>query len=525
MEDAIYQARNISKAFGPTVALDDVGFEVHKGSIVGLAGMNGAGKSTLLRIIAGAIRPDAGELILDGQSVSFDSTSDALHEGVAIVSQELSLFPSLSVEENLRIVRGRRTWESTAAFRQEAEQVLGELGFEYGLNDRVKTLSLAESQLVEIARALLQQPRVLILDEPTSSLHAAEVGRLHKQLRRLRDQGVGIVYVTHFLEDLIDVCDEAIVLRNGRRVEAPDLKQADPLPQVVAAMLGASEAADYEMSTGQGTNKPAASRSADIVPLEITDLKGEAGFCVDHLKVEPGEIYGLAGLLGSGVSKLFEALFGLTPAVSGTATLPSGMPLRTSPATAVDAGVSYMPADRKAIGLMQRQSICENVASVRTLAQGKDGFVPSQARLHDVAHRRCEELGVRMASVDQIVSTLSGGNQQKVVFAKWLEAAPSLLLLDDPTRGIDVHARREIHGIIKTLAATGKIILMYSSDPGEIVEIADRIGVFLDGKLIGELQGAEKTEHNVVVMMNSTKGSLQNQAVEQNKQTLAGGAR
>ncbi|MEW5420275.1 sugar ABC transporter ATP-binding protein, partial [Amorphus sp. 3PC139-8] len=474
MEGAIYVATGIRKTFGPTVALDDVGFEVSRGSIVGLAGMNGAGKSTLLRIIAGATQPDVGQLRIDGREVKFASTSDALSEGVAIVSQELSLFPSLTVEENLKIVDGRGGWASGAKFRRDAEQTLSELGFTYGLKERVEGLNLAERQLVEIARALLQRPRVLILDEPTSSLHAAEVEQLHAQLRRLRDDGVGIVYVTHFLEDLLDVCDEAVVLRNGQRVESPDMARSDALPALVSAMLGDADV-DADESAVAGEAELAHFVPKAGGPLTISNLKADPALVVPQLNIAPGEVYGLAGLVGSGVSDLFEVLFGLKKASSGSVTLPSGKPLQKSPVAAVRAGVAYVPSDRKTVGLMQRQTIGENVVSVRALAQGRDGWIPNRATLGEVAGKHCAELGVRMSSTDQIVSTLSGGNQQKVVFAKWLEAEPSMLLLDDPTRGIDIHARHEIHEIIRKLARSGMTILIYSSDPGE-VDLPQRSG-------------------------------------------------
>jgi ABC-type sugar transport system ATPase subunit len=505
MKSIIYSAHAIRKVFGPTIALDDVSFDVPEGSIVGLVGMNGAGKSTLMRVIAGAVAPDSGRLSIDGQDVSFGSTSDALNEGVAIVSQELSLFPSLTVLENLQIMQGRRKWPSRAAFRKSAREVLQRLGFAFRLGDRVAELGLADRQVVEIARALLQVPRVLILDEPTSALHAAEVERLHIQLRRLRDSGVGIVYVTHFLEDILDVCDEIVVLRNGSRVECPDLSHTDRLPRLVAAMLGET--------TVSGLKPKRNDEGADVVgegasaPLSISGLKGPNGLVIEGLSVQPGEIVGLAGLIGSGVAELFSVLFGLKRLEAGKIVLPSGLALQETPADAVRAGVAYVPPERKTIGLMQRQTIGENVISVRTLAQGRDGFFPNRSRLEQVAWGRCAELDIRMSSIRQVVSTLSGGNQQKVVFAKWLEAGPSLLLLDDPTRGIDVSARQEIHHIVRRLARSGLVILYYSSDPAETVQIADRIGVFVDGALIRELSGDKKTEHNVITLMNSSVDS------------------
>lgn len=498
----IYSARNIRKAFGPTVAVSDVTFEVPERSIVGLVGMNGAGKSTMLRIIAGALAPDAGELLLDGKPVSFSSTAAAHDLGIAIVSQELSLFPALTVEENLRMRNARRRWPSAEAFRADARRILRELGFAFDLSDRVRDLGLADRQLVEIARALLQEPRILVLDEPTSALHASEVERLHLQLRRLRDAGVGVVYVTHFLEDLLDVCDNVVVLRNGRRIETPDLSGEEALTRLVAAMLGDVTVSDAATVASSPSGEAAATTYG---PLVIRGLSGPNGLEIESLTVQPGEILGLAGLVGSGVEDLFRVLFGFVTPSAGDIRLPSGQPAQSSPARSVAAGVAYTPADRKAVGLMQRQSIAENVASVRALVQGAYGTFPNARQIADAAERRCRELGVKMASVHQLVSDLSGGNQQKVVFAKWLEANPSLLLLDDPTRGIDVRAREEIHAVIRSFAVSGKVVLLYSSDPAETVNVATRTAIFVDGRLAAEVRGEDQTEHNVVTLMNSSQ--------------------
>jgi ABC-type sugar transport system ATPase subunit len=502
MKNVIYSVQGIRKSFGPTVALDGVNFDVREGAIVGLVGTNGAGKSTLMRVIAGAVAPDAGGLFIDGRKISLGSTLDALNEGVAIVSQELSLFPSLTIEENLRFVQGKQKWRSKSAFRKSASETLKQLGAVFELTDRVARLGLADRQVIEIARALLQRPRVLILDEPTSALHAAEVGRLHTQLRRLRDSGVGIVYVSHFLEDLLDVCDEITVLRNGRCVECPDLTKADRLPRLVAAMLGDPPASSAVKTVDEAA--AVSDQSTTTAPLMISGLKGPKRLDIEELSAKPGEIVGLAGLVGSGVEELFAVLFGLQSSRAGTVRLPSGRALPETPADAVRAGIAYVPPDRKTMGLMLRQTIGENVVSVRTLAQGRDGFVLDRVGLARAASKRCAELGVRMSSIQQIVGALSGGNQQKVVFAKWLEANPSLLLLDDSTRGIDIGARQEIHNIIRRLNRLGLVILFYSSDPAEIVQIADRISVFVDGVIIGELSGEQKTEHNVITLMNSS---------------------
>lgn len=499
MNQTTYTATGIKKAFGATVALDNVSITVKAGTIVGLVGGNGAGKSTFMRILAGAIAPDAGEINIGGKERMFSSTRDAVASGVAIVSQELSLFPELTVEENL-LFGGGEKWSSRADLRRRAQEILDNLGFAYRVRDLVKILGQADRQLVEIARALLSEPRFLILDEPTSALHTGEVARLHDQLRRLRDTGVGVIYVSHFLEDLLDVCDEIIVLRNGKCVPSLDLSLPDKLSCLVSAMLG-DVPPDAKTATQNGIAEEQKVAFAD--ELSISRLRGRR-LQVDHLIARPGEIVGLAGLAGSGVSELFSTLFGMQRPTSGAVTLPSKRPLQRTPADAVHAGVAYVPPDRKSSGLMLRQSIAENVISVRALAQGRDGFLLDRSALIALAKRRCEEIGVKMSSVKQIVGTLSGGNQQKVLFAKWLEANPSLLLLDDPTRGIDLKARNEIHHIVRRLGEAGLVVLYHSSDPAEIITVADRIHIFVDGVLSHELSGDSMTEHNLVTLMNSS---------------------
>jgi ABC-type sugar transport system ATPase subunit len=500
----IYAARDISKRFGAVKALSKVDFNVVEGEVNGLVGANGAGKSTLLKIIAGALPPDGGELKLDGKPLAMHSIEDAARAGIAIVSQELNLFPALNVEENLLLAPGRSTWRGRRAFARRARDVLQRLGVDAPLKTRLDRLSLADRQLVEIARALLQNPRVLILDEPTSSLHIAEVERLHDIIRGLRASGIGIVYVSHFLEEVLEISDNLAILRNGRRVPDNINPGEGQLPAVVAAMLG--ETPESMAERAQRVDAPAAAHRIpriDVGPLKIADLKGPSNLAIDRLEVPPGMIVGVAGLAGSGVEELFAVLFGVAKPKSGHATLPTGIPLPASTAGAVRAGIAYTPADRKQYGLMLRQSIAENVVSVRALTLKRDGLVLRAEALRRIAADRCRELGVVAASMQQRVASLSGGNQQKVVFAKWIEASPSLLVLDDPTRGIDIGAKREMHRIMRLLAQSGRVVLFSSSDPGEIVAVSDRVIVFVNGVLTRELDGASLTEHELVTAINT----------------------
>ena len=501
----IYAARNVTKRFGPVYALDDVDFDVVDAKINGLVGANGAGKSTLLKIIAGALSPDSGELRLDGKPLAMTSIEDAARAGIAIVSQELNLFPALSVEENLLLAPGVGAWGARRAFARSADEVLEKLGVSVTLKTPLRRLPLADRQLVEIARALLQKPRVLILDEPTSSLHAAEVERLHDIIRGLRDSGIGIVYVSHFLEELLEISDNLVILRNGRRVTEAIAPSVGNLKAVVAAMLGdAPDAgADRTQRRADGDDDGGGIPRIEAGPLRISGLRGPTDLVIDELQIEPGTVVGVAGLAGAGVEELFAVLFGLAKPRAGTITLPSGLPLPSNTAGAVQAGIAYTPADRKQFGLMLRQSIAENVVSVRSLTLKRDGFVLRAEALRKLAAERCRQLGVIAASVEQPVGALSGGNQQKVVFAKWIEAGPSLLVLDDPTRGIDIGAKREMHRIMHRLARSGRVVLFYSSDPGEIAAVSDRVIVFVDGIMTQQLDGGTLTEHALVTAINT----------------------
>jgi ABC-type sugar transport system ATPase subunit len=506
----IYSARGISKHFGVVQALSGVDLDVVQGKVVGLVGANGAGKSTLLKIIAGALPSDSGELRLDGEPLVMTSITHAAQAGIAIVSQELSLFPALSVEENLLLAPGGRDWKSRQSFARRAREILARLGVNVALKAPLHRLSLADRQLIEIARALLQNPRVLILDEPTSSLHAAEVDRLHDVIRSLRDSGIGVIYVSHFLEELLDISDSLVILRNGKVVPEHIAPVADRLNDVIAAMLGETPKSVAERSQKSDDEIAAHAPIAPIKvgPLRIVGLKGPRRLVIDNLEIFPGSIVGAAGLIGAGVEELFAVLFGLARPISGRITLPTGVPLPPDTAKAVKAGIAYSPADRKQHGLMLGQSIAENVVSVRALTLGRDGFVLRRRRLTNAAIERCRQLGVVGESVLQPVGTLSGGNQQKIVFAKWIEASPSLLVLDDPTRGIDVSAKREMHRIMRHLAQSGRVVLFSSSDPGETAAVADRAIVFVDGMLTQELHGNALTEHQLVAAMNTSANPM-----------------
>lgn len=503
MSDIVYSARAVSKRFGPQVALDSVDLDVVRGQVLGLVGANGAGKSTLMKILAGAEGHDSGELLLDGKPVRMNSMRDAWDSGIAFVSQELNLFSSLSILENLKLVPGNQKRRDKGTLAHEAVETLGKLGLNRKLSIKVGSMSLADRQLVEIARALLQHPDVLILDEPTSALHPAEVDRLLGVLGSLRDEGVAVVYISHFLDELMRISNSLVVLRDGRRVPFDSSPKSHTIDSIIKAMLG-----DLPAPVAAFETSGARSSDGGTVELRIRALQGPRNLKVDSFVATAGEVVGVAGLAGAGVEELFQILFGKAAPIGGSVTLPSGKAFSPNTNALVRSGVAYLPADRKHLGLTLQQSILDNVSAVRALTLGLDGFVPDRRRQAELTRARCKSLSVKMASIDQPASGLSGGNQQRVVFARWLEAAPALLLLDDPMRGVDVGSKREMYKMIRELAIDGRVVLFSSSDPADYVAVVDRLVVFVDGAISDTLTGTELNEHQIVASMNGQSAAM-----------------
>ena len=507
MSDIVYSARAISKQFGPQVALDSVDLDVVRGQVLGLVGANGAGKSTLMKILAGTQGHDSGELLLNGKPLRMTSMRDAWDSGIAFVSQELNLFPALSILENLKLVPGSQKRRDKETLAQEAVDTLRKLGLNRELSTKVSALPLADRQLVEIARALLQHPEVLILDEPTSALHPAEVGRLLGILGSLRDEGVAMVYISHFLDELMRISNSLVVLRDGRRVPFDPSPKSHTIDSIIKAMLG-------DLPSPVAVFKTSGARSPDGNPvaLRIRALEGPRNLKVDSFVATAGEVVGVAGLAGAGVEELFQILFGKAAPIGGSVALPSGKAFSPNTNSLVRSGVAYFPADRKHLGLTLQQSIVENVSAVRALTLGLDGFIPDRRRQAELTRSRCKSLSVKMASIDQPAAALSGGNQQRVVFARWLEAAPALLMLDDPMRGVDVGSKREMYKTIRELATDGRVILFSSSDPADYVAVVDRLVVFVDGAISDTLTGADLNEHQIVASMNGQSAAMSTSA-------------
>jgi ribose transport system ATP-binding protein len=481
----------ISKSYGGTVALESVDLRIRRASIHAILGENGAGKSTLIKVLTGVVRPDAGSVTIDGASFTVRSPATAAAAGIACVFQELSLVPDLSVADNIFLAHGtgRIGFIDRGRQRKSAEALLRELGSEVRPTDIVRSLTLSEAQLVEIAKALAKRPRLLILDEATSALGEQQVGRLFQILRRLRDEGVSILYITHRMHEVDTLCDTCSVFRNGRHVET--FAQGTRSPNaVVELMLGRAVSQIY----------PAKPAPADGPPLlEVRDLSWDGRIDKVSFVVRPGEIYGIGGLEGHGQHETLLALFGVLRNVSGEIRF-DGRPVTIgSPGKAKcrELGIALVPEDRKSEGLHLPLTIANNLTLSVLNRLTRFGVIDAgrQRRLVDELMKR---LQIKASTPKAPVSSLSGGNQQKVVLAKWLACDPRLILLCDPTRGIDVGTKAEIYALLRRLAAEGAAIVLHTTDYDELIGLCDRVGIFYGGTILRELSGDALNERNIL---------------------------
>ena len=487
---AILSIRELDKSFGGVQALSGVSFDVGPGEVHALVGENGAGKSTLIKILSGAHRPDRGVLEVRGRRVERYDPRLARSLGVAVIYQQPALLPDLCVAENLALGAElgqplrRIDW---AARRRHATALLGRLGLAIDPSTLVAELSMAEKQLVEIARALGAEARVLVLDEPTASLSTPEVRRLLQIVRELRAQGLGIVYVSHRLEEVLEIADRVTVLRDGAVVAS---RRAEELgrDELIRLMVGRELATVF----------PARQVTRGDAVLEARGLGcTSSGIADASFTLHAGEILGLFGLVSSGRTELARILFGITPADRG-ALLLRGAPVRIgSPHEAVARGIAYVPEDRRQHGVIPEMSVAANATLAVLRRLGRGGFL-DLAREQEIASAYVARFAVKTPSLATEVGTLSGGNQQKVALARWLATEPAVLVLDEPTQGIDVGAKAEVHALMNDLAGRGLALLMISSELPEILGMSDRVAVMSGGRLAGVLDRGQATPESLL---------------------------
>ena len=492
MATPILQMRGVEKRFGGVHALRGVDFEIHSGEVIGLAGENGAGKSTLMKILGGVYQPDAGEIILNGERVTVRSVSDATRYGISFIHQELNVLDNLDIAANVFLGRepvrgGFLQLVDSPRMHKEARTYLDRLGLQVQTTTLVSRLSIAQQQMVEIAKALSLNARILIMDEPTSSLTLTETARLLELVQDLKKQGVAIIYISHRLGEIEEIADRVVVLRDGANAGTLAREEITH-DRIVNLMVGRDLDKFYQHS------------QAERVPgyFEIDKL------CTSRypdkyvsLEIGKGEIIGLAGLVGAGRTEIAEAIFGLDQGVDVTVRL-NKRPLKIhSPKDAIRYGIYLIPEDRRLAGLIIETSIRENVTLPGLERCAQAGLIIFE-RERAIAGEMCRKLNVKAPSVEERVINLSGGNQQKVVLAKWLSLDPKVLIFDEPTRGVDVGAKAEIYALMRELAESGVAILMISSDMEEILHISDRVAVMHEGKLAGILERSECTEENIM---------------------------
>ena len=501
MSDLFLKMEGISKSFPGVRALDNVSLELRPGEVHGLLGENGAGKSTLIKILSGAYQPDSGSIELDGEKIHITSPRQAQKLGIVTIYQEFNLIPPLSIAENVFIGRepGRGNLISWPQMRRQTQAVMDRLGLDLSPQTLVRSLSVADQQMVEIARALSMESKLIIMDEPTAALSENEVEQLLRIIRELKAQGISIIFITHHIEEALKICDRVTVLRDGHLVGTENIKDIT-LDDIIRMMVGRSLSDLFQ--------RKAAHSHGDVV-LRVNNLSRRGNPRDPNaimlrdisFEVRQGEILGIAGLVGAGRTELARAIFGVDKISSGTIEIDGRTVRIHSPHDAIRHGLGLVPEDRKQQALFLSLAVRDNLslAVLKRLCTPL-GFVRQRAEQALIAEYR-QALNIQMTSPKQRVANLSGGNQQKVVIARWLALKPKVLIVDEPTRGIDVAAKAEVHQLLDELARSGVSVIMISSELPEILSMSDRILTLREGRLTGELTRAEASEERIMQLM------------------------
>lgn len=484
------QMKGITKRFPGVLALDEVDLDIYPGEVLALVGENGAGKSTLMKVLSGVYKADAGSVLIQGKPVEINGPLDSRALGISIIFQELSVLNNMDIAENIFVGRekARRGFVDKKAQHREAALLLERVGLNIDTNMKTHRLSTAQKQMVEVAKALSLNSRLIIMDEPTSSLTDAETIKLFEIIQKLKDEGVAVVFISHRMNEIFKVSDQIAVMRDGAMVDLMVTKEVDE-QQVIGAMVGREVTDIFVKETAP----------IGEVALEVHNLSTK-GFLKDiSFHVRAGEIVGFAGLVGAGRSEVMRALLGIDPRESGEIFI-HGKPVTVeNPIDALKAGLGFVPEDRKEQGLILKMSVKANT-SIAALDSVADGWFINRERETALTEEYIDKLQVKTPSHEQKVMNLSGGNQQKVVIAKWLATHPTVLILDEPTRGIDVGAKKEIHALMSEMAVSGVAIVMISSELPEILGMSDRIYVMHEGRLKGELDRAEASQELIMQM-------------------------
>ena len=504
MERYIVELKNISKAFGGVQALSDVSFSCKSGEVHTLVGQNGAGKSTLMKILAGVYPPDKGHIYLEGKEVSFSSPYDAKSMGISIIYQEFNLIPYLSVAANVflgREPRHRFGILKSKELNEKATEVLHRLGVDIDPRLKISDLSIAQQQMVEIAKALSLQAKVVIMDEPSATLGTKELEHLFEVVKALKSHGVAVIYISHRLDEVFKLSDRVTVLKDGKLVDTLPIKDVTRT-SLVQMMIGS------KTFTEKFPPRPKVRREGKEV-LRIENLSSEPVLKDINLTISEGEIVGLAGLMGSGRTELAQVMFGARAFDTGRIMVYGKEVANLKPYFAIDTGLSYVPEDRKEEGLVMNLSVLINTALASMRNRRRFGFIKKSEEYNEVS-RVIKRLDVKVPGLGHEVTRLSGGNQQKVVVAKWLLCSPKLIIFDEPTRGIDVQTKVEIWKLIRELADKGAAVLMISSEIPEVIGVSDRILVMHRGRIAGEVD-AQSTSEEEILTIASFGGKIEQQ--------------